>query len=106
MTDDRRMKDIPMLDIDRERMREEFENFDNMTVDEWRVAVKKRQNELLDTLNLLSSPVFKPGDRVEDKEGDTGTVTRVEGGRVYVNGDAGGTSEWSYRPDELILVDE
>jgi hypothetical protein len=53
MSDELRMKDFPMLDTDRERMREEFEDFDNMTMAEWQAASKKRMDELLDLFNRL-----------------------------------------------------
>jgi hypothetical protein len=50
---------------------------------------------------------FVAGNRVRDREGDTGTVVRLEavagsrrGPRVIVGGDAA-TTEWSYWPDEL-----
>lgn len=47
------MRDVPMPDVDRERMREEFENFDDMTVDEFRQAARARLDTLLDTMNVL-----------------------------------------------------
>lgn len=48
---------------------------------------------------------FRIGQRVRDNEGDTGTVTRVEGTRVYVDGDAG-TTEWSYHYTALTPITE
>lgn len=53
MSDDIRMKDVPMTDFDRENMRNEWENFDNMTLAEFREAAKKRTDELLDLYNSL-----------------------------------------------------
>lgn len=50
---DTRMKDTPMLDSDRENMRLEFEGFDDMTLDEFDAASKRRLDELLDLYNEL-----------------------------------------------------
>lgn len=49
------MRDLPMLDTDRQAMRLEFDNFDDMTMDEFRKASSKRIDELLDFYNRLSS---------------------------------------------------
>lgn len=48
------MGETPMLDTDRELMRGEFEDFDNMTLPEFQAAVKDRQNELLDLMSKLN----------------------------------------------------
>lgn len=47
---------------------------------------------------------FPAGTRVEDNEGDRGTVIGYKDGRVLVNGDGGSRMPWSYRPDELQEV--
>lgn len=50
----RKMRDLPMLAIDRERMREEFgEAFDDMTIAEFDVASKQRVAELKDLMRRL-----------------------------------------------------
>lgn len=48
-----KMRDLPMLDSDRENMRLEFEGFDDMTIEEFREARKQRMDELLDFVNQL-----------------------------------------------------
>ncbi len=48
------MRDLPMLETDREGMREEFgKEFDDMTVAEMREACNQRHNELLDIINII-----------------------------------------------------
>lgn len=57
MTDDEapKMRDIPMLAIDRERMREEFgEGFDDMTFAEFNEASARRLSELRDFVARLN----------------------------------------------------
>jgi hypothetical protein len=53
ITENTLMKDFPMLATDRENMRLEFDDFDNMTYAEFQAAVKKRQDEILDFMNEL-----------------------------------------------------
>jgi hypothetical protein len=53
MTEDRRMRDVPMLAVDRERMQAEFDGFDDLTPDEFREAAKRRVDSLLDLANDL-----------------------------------------------------
>jgi hypothetical protein len=51
-----RMKDIPLLDSDREALRLEFEDFDEMTLSEFQTAKRKRLDEILDLMNRLKPP--------------------------------------------------
>lgn len=48
-----KMRHMPMLDIDRERMRAEFENFDDMTTEEFAQAVSARAAELAQLIKAL-----------------------------------------------------
>lgn len=85
------MRDVPMLDIDRERMREEFDNFDSMTFAEFKAASVKRVDEILDFVNELRQPgpevqrlrelrADACGIEFEDWRGtDTGTCLRPKG---------------------------
>jgi len=47
------MRDVPMLDSDRELLRDEIEGFDDMTLEEFVEAKMKRLNELLDFYNSI-----------------------------------------------------
>lgn len=49
----RTMRDIPMLAVDRERMRNEFDGFDDMTPEQFQAAVDERLDDLLDFINDL-----------------------------------------------------
>jgi hypothetical protein len=49
----RQMRDIPMLDIDRERMRAEFEGFDDMTIEQFKAAALVRVAELANIVNMI-----------------------------------------------------
>lgn len=55
MTDERKMRDTPLLDTDREAMREILgrEEFDNMTLDEFGEAIRARIDDMLDLYALL-----------------------------------------------------
>jgi hypothetical protein len=56
MTDNEReltMGEIPMLDSDRELLRAEFDDFDSMTLAEFRKAKQKRIDDILDFVNRL-----------------------------------------------------
>lgn len=54
MTDEEtRMRDMPMLDSDRQLMREEFDGFDDMTIDEWHSAVIRKLDSMFDFYNAL-----------------------------------------------------
>lgn len=50
-----KMRDVPMLDSDREAMRREFgeHRFDNMTLDQFRSWAKERVQSLDDIVALL-----------------------------------------------------
>lgn len=51
--EDIKMRDLPMLDVDRERMRNEFDNFDELTLTEFKAAAAQRVDELLDLITML-----------------------------------------------------
>jgi hypothetical protein len=51
----RKMKDMPMLDIDRERMRQEFEGFDDMTPEEFAAAATARVTEIHDLVRMIDN---------------------------------------------------
>jgi hypothetical protein len=53
MTDEVRMKDLPMLAIDRERMQEQFEDFDEMTIEQFRLAAAERLASLAETVRMI-----------------------------------------------------
>lgn len=53
MSDDRRMRDVPMSDHDRELLRDELEGFDDMTPGEFRAALARWTDGMLDTVNAL-----------------------------------------------------
>ncbi len=50
---DVRMRDIPMLDSDRERFTEMFPDFASMTLEEFRDAYLNEIDELLDLMNTV-----------------------------------------------------
>ncbi len=50
---EKKMRDMPMLDSDRENLRNEIEGFDDMTLDEVRAAVSKYMDNMLDIMNLV-----------------------------------------------------
>lgn len=47
---------------------------------------------------------FKPGDRVQDMEGDTGTVIEAWPDQILVHGDASGPGAWTYDPSNLVKL--
>jgi hypothetical protein len=49
----RKMKDVPMLLSDRELLSEEFEGFDEMTVEDLRVVMEAKVNMLCDLIQAI-----------------------------------------------------
>lgn len=56
VTAELKMKDVPMLDSDRELLRSEFEGFDDMTLEQFRQAKDEKIDSLLDFMNKLRPP--------------------------------------------------
>lgn len=74
-----RMRDLPMLDTDRERLRDEIEGFDDLTPDEFRAAVKERMDGLLDFVNELDAArAPKPATMVYKRCDTCGALMRHE----------------------------
>ena len=53
LDDTTKMQDIAMLDTDREAMRAEFDNFDDMTLAEFRIAHLALAEEILSLADTL-----------------------------------------------------
>lgn len=49
-----KMIDIPMSDADREFLRNEFDGFDDMTLDEYRKATQDRVDKLYDLVHSIN----------------------------------------------------
>jgi hypothetical protein len=55
----RKMKDVPMLLSDRELLSEEFEGFDEMTVEDLRVVMEAKVNMLCDLIHAIRTIAIK-----------------------------------------------